>query len=271
MQRPRYLMCPPDYFGVHYVINPWMEGHIDGTTSAVATAQWNELYRLLALHTEVVLLTPVTGLPDLVFTANAAVIKGKTAVLSSFLHKQRQAEEPHLETWLTADGFKVHILPRDLHFEGAGDALFDHGQPLLWFGHGIRSSERAVAHLEALLQIEVQPLTLLQSRFYHLDTCFCPLERGYLLYYPRAFDDASNQIIEARVPAHQRLAVSEEDASNFACNAINIGDQVILHLASEPLKQWLAARGFCVLETPTTEFLLAGGSAKCLSLNLCQT
>ncbi len=30
------LMCPPDYFEVVYVINPWMESHIAGTNHALA-------------------------------------------------------------------------------------------------------------------------------------------------------------------------------------------------------------------------------------------
>ena len=145
------------------------------------------------------LLPPRPGLPDLVFTANAALVRGTTAVLSSFLHKERQGEEPFNHQWLTENGFTVHTLPREVSFEGAGDALFDRSLDLLWFGHGVRSSIQALPYFERLLDIEVQPLALLQTRFYHLDTCFCPLEGGYLLYYPDAFDSASNQAIERRV------------------------------------------------------------------------
>jgi N-dimethylarginine dimethylaminohydrolase len=43
---------------------------------------------------------------------------------------------------------------------------------------------------------------------------------------------------------------------------------VILNRASDDLQNWLGDRGFSVLQTPTTEFLKAGGSAKCLSLSL---
>ena len=162
-----------------------------------------------------------------------------------------------------------------MHFEGAGDALFDRKLPLLWFGHGVRSSIAALPYLERLLgsrsaPLEVQPLELLQSRFYHLDTCFCPLEGGALLYYAEAFSPASRRIIEERLPAHQRLAVSAEDALDFACNAINIGRHVILNRASRALQTWLTERGFTVHQTPTSEFLKAGGSTKCLSLSLCE-
>ena len=58
------------------------------------------------------------------------------------------------------------------------------------------------------------------------------------------------------------------DAGNFACNAVNIGDTVILNKASDPLKARLMLNGFKVREVNLSEFLKAGGSAKCLTLKL---
>lgn len=83
-----------------------------------------------------------------------------------------------------------------------------------------------------------------------------------MLYYPPAFDAYSNHLIELRVPAAKRIPVSELDAVNFACNAVNIGQGIIVNQVSEPLKQQLAAIGFEVLETPLSEFLKAGGGGK---------
>ena len=268
MESTRHLMCSPDHFTVAYVINPWMEGNVHDTVSCVAMQQWSALRTIVSQFTEVALLPPVPGLPDLVFTANAAVLRGRTAILSSFLHPERQAEEPRFRTWLAQDGFEVHQLPRTVPFEGAGDALFDRALPLLWFGHGVRSHSDALPYLEQLLGTAVQPLELARSHFYHLDTCFCPLEGGFLLYYPAAFHTCSLRAIESIVPADRRLAVSSDDALDFACNAINIGQHVILNHASDDLQNWLDERGFSVHQTPTTEFLKAGGSAKCLSLSL---
>jgi N-dimethylarginine dimethylaminohydrolase len=74
--------------------------------------------------------------------------------------------------------------------------------------------------------------------------------------------------IETRIPPHKRIIVDTIDAGNFACNAVNIGDRVFLHRASEPLKARLMLAGFKVQEIELTEFLKAGGSAKCLTLKL---
>jgi N-dimethylarginine dimethylaminohydrolase len=270
---PSFLLCPPPHFGVHYVINPWMSGHIGGTSADLASSQWCAFRDILAGWAAIELLPAVPGLPDLVFTANAAVLRGNRAVLSSFRYPERQQEEPHLAAWLTAQGYDVLTLPRKLHLEGAGDALFHRGAStpctnLLWFGHGVRSSIDALPFLEQHLGVAVQPLRLADKRFYHLDTCFCPLDRGYLLYYPAAFVLESIEIIEAMVPASHRYAVSDEDAEDFACNAVNMAGQVILNRASAPLKQWLGEKGFAVHETAATEFLKAGGSIKCMTLRL---
>jgi lysine-ketoglutarate reductase/saccharopine dehydrogenase-like protein (TIGR00300 family) len=162
----------------------------------------------------------------------------------------------------------VYELPQDLPFEGAGDALFDREGRWLWAGYGFRSELDSHPYLAKWLDVEVLSLRLMDDRFYHLDTCFCPLSNGYLLYYPPAFDAYSNRLIEMRVPAEKRIAISEPDAVNFACNAVNIDRVVVLNKASTDLKQRLGQAGFTVLETPLTEFLKAGGAAKCLTLRV---
>jgi N-dimethylarginine dimethylaminohydrolase len=261
-------MCPPPHFGVQYVINPWMEGQIDSTNGETVHRQWNEFHDILRKHAEVALLPAVQGLPDLVFTANAALIYREAAVLSNFRCRERQPEAPYFANWLSEDGFKVFTLPPDVCFEGAGDALLDRDTPLLWLGHGFRSDLRAKGYLEEITGIEVQPIRLIDPRFYHLDTCFCPLNAGNLLYFPGAFDEASNRVIESRVPESNRLALGEQDAIDFACNAVNIGSKVILNNATAVVSAWLADRGFETIRTQMGEFMKAGGSAKCLSLRL---
>jgi ornithine--oxo-acid transaminase len=114
----------------------------------------------------------------------------------------------------------------------------------------------------------VTGLRLVDPRFYHLDTCFAPLEDGSLLYYPPAFDGASLVKIEAFYPADKRIVVSESDAVSFACNAVNIGKTVVLNRCSAVLEQELRSRGFEVIQVELDEFLKAGGAAKCLVMKL---
>lgn len=264
----RFLMCAPDHYDVDYVINPWMEGNIHKSARDRAVAQWQKLYQILKEQATVDLVTPQPGWPDMVFTANAGLILGDNVVLSRFFHPERQGEEPHFKAWFSNQGFTVYELPLELPFEGAGDALLDREGRWLWAGYGFRSELDSHSYLAKWLDIEVLSLRLIDERFYHLDTCFCPLSGGYLLYYPGAFDAYSNRLIELKVPAEKRLAIEETDAVNFACNAVNIDQVVVMNRASDSLKQRLGELNFSVIETPLTEFLKAGGAAKCLTLRV---
>lgn len=264
----RFLMCAPDHYDVDYVINPWMEGNIHKSSRDRAVEQWHKLHHVLKDHAIVDLVNPEKGWPDMVFTANAGLVLGKNVVLSRFLHKERQGEEPHFKQWFEAQGYTVYELPPELPFEGAGDALLDREGRWLWAGYGFRSELDSHPYLAKWLDIEVVSLRLTDERFYHLDTCFCPLTGGYLLYYPPAFDAYSNRLIEMRVAPEKRIALEEADAVNFACNAVNVDQVVVMNKASDRLKQRLAEAGFRVVETPLTEFLKAGGAAKCLTLRV---
>ena len=264
----RFLMCAPDHYDVDYVINPWMEGNIHKSSRDRAVEQWNKLYNVIKDHAIVDLVAPEKGWPDMVFSANAGLVLGENVVLSRFLHKERQGEEPYFQQWFAENSFNVYTLPKDLPFEGAGDALLDREGRWLWAGYGFRSELDSHPFLAKWLDIEVISLRLMDERFYHLDTCFCPLANGYLLYYPGAFDSYSNRVIEMRVAPEKRIAIMEADAVNFACNAVNVDSIVIMNKASDGLKSRLAEVGFQVIETPLTEFLKAGGAAKCLTLRV---
>ncbi len=264
----RFLMCPPQYFTVNYVINPWMAGNIHRVGPEQAQAQWTTLHALIKDSAEVQLIEPEPDLPDMPFTANAGLVIGDHAVLSNFRHPERQMEEEHFERWFCDHGFMVHRIPRSLTFEGAGDALLDRERRVIWMGYGYRSERGAGLFIQTLLGHEVVTLQLIDPRFYHLDTCFCPLPRGYVMYFPEAFSEQSRALLRQAIPAEKTITVSEPDALDFACNAVNIGDRIILNRASEELVTALSAAGFETVQSPLSEFLRAGGASKCLVLRL---
>ena len=266
---PRLLMCAPTHFEVSYVINPWMTDHVHDTTQERAQRQWDALREVLRAHADIALQPPVAGLPDMPFTANAGLVFGNTFVPSRFRHAERSGEEVHDKAWFQRHGFEIHELPADIAFEGAGDALFDRGVARqLWVAHGHRSNARAVALLGSLLDVEALSLKLVDPRFYHLDTCLCPLGGGYLMYFPAAFDAVSVALIERHVPESLRIVVDEADALQFACNAVNVGKAVVLNRAGPALRHRLESAGFAVIEVALDEFMKAGGAAKCLTLRL---
>jgi N-dimethylarginine dimethylaminohydrolase len=263
----RIFMCPPDYyFRIDYEINPWMK---EGTEckNSDAKARWTDLRNLIEkLGAKVLTMKPVPGLPDIVFTANAAVIYKNTAVISRFRFQERQPEEEFYAQWFKENGFQVEFLPKGMSFEGAGDALFS--GKTLYSGYIPRSDIGAHAYISELLGIRVISLELSNKRFYHLDTCFCPLSDGYLLYYPDAFDEYANIVIESNFPEEKRIAVNADEAASFSCNAVNIDKNVIMNITTDRLKGVLKEKGFEIYEIDLKEFMKAGGSSKCLTLKL---
>jgi N-dimethylarginine dimethylaminohydrolase len=261
-------MCPPHHFGVSYVINPWMQGNAGQVDPALASRQWDALYATLRQFANVHLLDSVPGLPDMVFTANAGVVLDGQVIPAHFHHAEREGEEPYFESWFRAHGFEIVALPGNFAFEGAGDALYDHARGCLWMAYGKRTRAAASVLLHQALTIETVPLRLVDPYYYHLDTCFCPLDGGWLLWYPPAFDPAARSEIERRIPAVRRIAVTDEDARDFACNAICLAGNVLLNRASPGLQRSLRLAGNRVIELPLGEFIKAGGAAKCLTLRL---
>jgi N-dimethylarginine dimethylaminohydrolase len=266
--RDKILMCPPDYFAVDYVINPWMAGHESSLDLDLAKKQWQELHDVISEQADVVVMDPQPDLPDMVFTANAGVVYGNKAIASHFMPEERRPEEAHFKKWFTDNGFELLGLDEKIGFEGAGDCLLDRGGNWLWTGFGFRTEIEAHEEIRKFFDVDLVSIKLTDSRFYHIDTCFCPLTGGYLMYHPPAFDFDSRMAIESRVPADKRIIVDTQDAGNFACNTINVGQTVILNKASDHLKADLNSRGFDVREVGLSEFLKAGGSAKCLTLKV---
>ncbi len=261
-------MCAPTFYDVNYIINPWMAGNVHASSRSLAEAQWQQLHAALSRVADVLLVPPQDGSPDMVFTANAGLEYGGDVVLSSFRHPERQSEEAHFSRWFEEHGYRVLQLPRDVPFEGEGDALFSCDRSRLWIGEGTRTVAASHALLAAAISIEVVPLRLVDPRFYHLDTCFAPLSDGCVMYYPDAFDPPSLARIEAFYPPARRVLVEESDAVRFACNAVCVGRTIVLNTVSMGLKQQLERRGFSVIQVELGEFLKAGGAAKCLVMTL---
>ena len=257
-------MCPPDYYGIEYEINPWMN-RARQADHPLAVKQWTDLKALLEeAGATVLLLEPVRGLPDLVFTANAGMIYRGQAIVSRFRHEQRQPEESYDAAWFAAHGFEVVAPPPGFAFEGAGDALFC--GDTLYAGYRMRSDARGHQLIGKQLGCRVIPLELVDGYYYHLDTCFCPLDTRSAIYYPAAFDEYGRRAL-AESPL-EWIPVEEEEARRFACNAVVVGQRVIMNTGCPKLRAALKARGFEPCETPLDEFVKAGGSAKCLTLRL---
>jgi N-dimethylarginine dimethylaminohydrolase len=274
----RFLMCRPDHFAVDYAINPWMDPHSWARESAslvdASQREWAALHRALAgLGAAVELVPPAPRLPDLVFTANAAVVLDRWVLLARFRHPERRGEEAHFAAafrTLQARGLidRVSTLPDGMVLEGAGDCVWDQTRNLFWTGWGPRSDRAAADPVGDIFAVETVALELADPRFYHLDTALCPLSGGEVMYVPAAFTAEGIAAIHERVERTQRIEVAIEDACRLAANAVCVGDAIVMSGCGERLARRLAERGYRVTATPLTSFLRSGGAAFCLTLRL---
>ena len=77
----------------------------------------------------------------------------------------------------------------------------------------MRSDALGHQEIAAMLGVRVIPLELVDGRYYHLDTCFCPLSEDRALYFPGAFDEYGQAAIEQHIPA--RIEVTREEAERL--------------------------------------------------------
>jgi len=258
------LMCEPSHFRIAYEINPWMR--ITNTVQeAEAAAQWQALHRtLVGLGVDVELVEPAAHVPDMVFTANAGVVAGKRFVPANFRFVERAPEAPLFSRWFADRGYEVLPIEGPRHWEGEGDVLVSNGS--VFAASGTRTEPGALDRLDALLGLETVRLELVDPRFYHLDTCFLPLSAECAAYYPPAFSDASRARLEEAFD--DLIEVPAEDALRFVCNALLVGRTVVMNTGAEWTARALEERGYECVATPTSEFIKAGGSVKCLVLTL---
>lgn len=260
----RYLMCPPEHFGVLYEINPWMHREVR-VDAERAREQWEHLrVTLTEAGAQVELLDPSPDLPDLVFTANAGVVNGQQFVPSRFRHPERQAEVPYDVGWFAARGFTVDELPGDVHHEGAGDAL--PFRDVLLSGYRYRSDAASHAHLSHLTGAAVRSVELTDERLYHLDLTFCPLDDRRAIVAPDGWDSYGRKVVDALVP--EPLTLDLEHALAFCANSIVVGTTIIMPSCPPAVGRQLEAWGFDVVVCRVEEFLKAGGACRCLTLAL---
>jgi len=261
-----YLMCPPDYFGVFYEINPWM--HTENAPDRdLAQQQWRNLVaNIRAAGASVKTLEAVEGLPDLVFTANAGLVDGRRFVPSNFHYPERQPEVLHNNEWFRSHDFEITNFSSDpmLHFEGCGDAFIVRNQ--LIAGYGFRTDLASHALLSKLLGVKVHSIRPIDPRLYHLDISFCPLDDRHAIIAPVVWDKQSCQGLEELIP--EPLVLELDEALTFCANSIVIGKTIVMPHCPPRVGRILEKWGYDICVSPVTEFLKAGGGVRCLTLAL---
>ena len=282
MRMNRALFCPPDYFEIRDVKNPFMRG-AEPVDREIAEAQWEGVRRAFeeaGVATEVI--PAVRDLEDMVFANNQVFVgqgrEGERFIVPSHMRfPSRQREVPYFVEWFRGRGYRVIELDlRNEFLEGHGDLLWhadEFAEPLhatalrVWAGHGVRSSRGGVEQFAAAISemgVEVVPLELVDARFYHLDTCFALLTPEAALIYPGAFSRGALASIRAGCPRIHE--VEEQEALGFVCNGVAANGRFLTPRVTPGLARALEREGLAPVVVETSEFEKSGGSVCCLKL-----
>jgi N-dimethylarginine dimethylaminohydrolase len=263
----RYLMCPPRHFAVRYVINPWMNPDVP-VSADLAVAQWTalkEAYESLGHRVDVI--EPEPGLPDMVFAANSGTVVEGHVLGARFRAEQRYAEAEHYRRWFVDNGFPDVVMPAAVN-EAEGDLAWT-GR-LLLAGTGFRTDPAAHAEAQEVLGVPVVSLSLVDPRYYHLDTALFVLDDSpvspAIAYYPGAFSAGSQRVLRRLFP--DAVVATERDAACLGLNAVSDGRNVVLPVEATGLADQLVDRGYRPVFVDVSELRKSGGGPKCCTMEL---
>lgn len=258
----RFLVSDATHFRIDYEINPYMHTAVQPDPRMAVAEHKAIVAAHLAAGRTVEYLPSAPECPDMVFTANAAVVRVERAILGS-PPPERKAEVPYFRKWLTSRGYEVVEAP--YAFSGQGDALAFGN--LLLMGYGQRTDRRMDAVLAAELGYQVVSLRTVSSRWYDLDLAVAVVSYPHTLAYcPQALDAPSRRRLRAL--ELDLIEVSVDEAAQFALNLISDGSTVTMSRGAPRLAGALRDRGLRVVELDTTELAKGGGGVRCTALTL---
>lgn len=272
-------MSGADYFDV-VDINPYSH-HISSVSQAKAVAE-HDAIRTAATEAgiEVIKVDAPLDCQDGIFTANWALVRGDTAVMSS-LPNMRQAEEPFAEAALRFMGKKIVKPP--YRFSGQGDALPCGNY--LFAGSNYRTDPRMHKFLADTLGYEVIPLQTIpeldakgkpvtnhltswpDSFFYDIDLALSVLRPGLIAWCPEAFVPESQEKLRA-LPIEKIEVSFDEATKGFACNLLSTGSTVIMSRHAPKLQLAIEAHGLKTITPDVSELGKGGGYIRCTTLTL---
>lgn len=254
-------MCPPEYFAVEYVINPWMDPAA-AVDVELAVKQWRRLRETLTgLGHTVHTLDPEPELPDMVYAANGAFMVDGVVYGARFAHAQRSAEALAHRAFHERTGWRFTASTSTNEGEGDFAYLPDAYGGLILAGYGFRTEPAAHTEAQEVLGRPVVSLRLIDPRFYHLDTALAALDDGNIAYFPGAFAATSQRVLRQLFP--DAVIADERDACAFGLNLVGDGRHVVLNAEATGLAFRLAAAGYTPVPVELSELKKGGGSVKC--------
>lgn len=277
------LMSSAAHFSNDQAINPYMDHDLIVDRALAQTEHDRIRDALIQAGVSVTTVEAPANCQDGVYTANWALIRGKTAIMSR-LPNARKGEEAYAKKVLAAYGFTTIDAPENLRFSGQGDALACGNY--LFMGHGYRTDQAAhqfvadtlgydVISLQTIPQLDINSAPVINqdsgwpdSFYYDIDLALSIISPTCIAWCPEAFTPESQALMRL-VTDIDKIEVSVTEAQEaFACNLVSTGKTVVMSDRAPQLRAALEARGLTILTPQISELLKGGGYIRCTTLTL---
>lgn len=231
LTRPAFLVNAPFSYSTEVPNNIWMEEIADEQRrpdSKKAMTQFLELYRYLAADGLVyVLPTPrVTGLQDLVFTANLGIVLehvpgDELVVVSNYTSEPRIGETEVGLRFFEQMGYRTHV--PDTKFEG--EAELKHLRDNIYVGgYGQRSDLATYEWMEREFDMTVVKVRETDPHLYHLDCSVFPMTREQTLVCTEIFEPDEIRQLEKHT---EIIDVSADACYSGICNSVRLHNTIL--------------------------------------------
>jgi N-dimethylarginine dimethylaminohydrolase len=256
------LVSDADNFSVEFEINPYMH-KLDQPDWEQAVVEHKAI---VTAHVDagrtVEYIPTVSGCPDMVYTANAALVRGNRAMIAQ-LPPERDPELPHYRRWFAERGYDIIDAP--YRFSGQGDALAFGSR--LFAGWGWRTDPAMLPVIADELGYDIVPVRTTSDRWYDIDLAIAVITPETIAWCPDAFDAESRRRI-GELRGVELIEVGLDEAERFALNLVSDTVTVTMTTGAPRLAEILRDRSYQVIELATDEVKKGGGGVRCTALAL---
>jgi len=285
-------MSGADFFGDQDAINVLMDDRIPVDVDKAKQEHASIKAALEAAGVKVVQVAAPADCQDGVYTANWALVRGGTAVMSRLPNK-RQPEEAYALQALQDQGLVTKTLPPAVsRFSGQGDAL--PCGDILFTQSPFRTTTDAHPYAKEwlgfreLIALRTKPARWFNfgpakknrltgwpdSPTYDIDLALAILkwptdgQKGLIAYCPAVFRRSSRKFLR-NYDGVDKIEVSWHEALKaFALNLVSTGETVIMNNGAPRFQAALEAHGLKTVTLDLPELRKGGGSIRCSTLTL---
>jgi len=285
-------MSGADFFGDNDAINVLMDDRIPVDVGKAKAEHASIKSALEQAGVKVVQVASPPNCQDGVYTANWALVRNGTAVMSRLPNK-RSPEEAYALKALQDQRLQIKTLPPEVRrFSGQGDAL--PCGDILFTQSPFRTTTDAHPYLKEwlgfreLIALRTKPARWFNfgpakknkltgwpdSPTYDIDLALAVLkwpadgQKGLIAYCPAVFRRSSREFLR-QYDAVDKIEVSWHEALKaFALNLVSTGGTVIMNSGAPKFQAALEAHGLRTVALPLPELRKGGGSIRCTTLTL---